>query len=148
MSIEAERAAVVAEARTWLKTPWVHMADVKGAGVDCAMLLARVYINVGLVRPFDPRPYPADWYLHRSEERFLGVLLERSHPVEKPEAGDVAMFRVGRCFSHGSIVTRAEPLTIIHSFQPVGAVIEEVVARNKLLKIDIALFASYWAAGS
>jgi cell wall-associated NlpC family hydrolase len=144
MSAEAERAAVVAEARSWIRTPWVHQADVKGAGVDCAMLLARVYINVGLVPLFDPRPYPADWYLHRSEERFLGVLLARSHQVKKPEAGDVVMFRVGRCFSHGAIVTRADPLTIVHSFQPVGSVIEEEVARNKLLKIEIALYASYW----
>jgi cell wall-associated NlpC family hydrolase len=39
---EDERAAVVAEARTWIKTPWRHMADIKGAGVDCAMLLVRV----------------------------------------------------------------------------------------------------------
>ena len=36
MRSESEaRAAVIAEARTWIKTPWVHAADIKGAGVDC-----------------------------------------------------------------------------------------------------------------
>ena len=66
---------MVAEARTWIKTPWRHMAAIKGAGVDCAMLLAAVYVATGLVKPFDPRPYPMDWMLHRDDERFLGFLL-------------------------------------------------------------------------
>ena len=144
MSEAAERAAVVAEARTWIRTPWVHMAAVKGAGVDCAMLLAKVYIAVGLVEDFDPRPYPPDWYLHRSGERFLGTLFDRSHQVAKPEVGDVMMLRIGRCFSHGAIVTNIDPLTILHSFQPVGHVVEEKTERNKLLRLDTALYASFW----
>ena len=146
MTESEERAAVVAEARSWIKTPWHHMAAAKGAGVDCAMLLARVYINVGLVPEFDPRPYPPDWYLHRSEERFMGILLARSRQVEKPEVGDVMLLRVGRCFSHGAIVTKLEPLTIVHSFQPVGSVVEEEAARNKLLHLDAALYASFWVS--
>ena len=144
MAEQEQREAVVAEARTWIGTPWHHMAAIKGAGVDCAMLLARVYIEVGLVAEFDPRPYPTDWMLHRSDERFLGYLLSRSHQVEKPEVGDAMILRVGRAFAHGGIVSRAEPLTLIHSFRPVGAVIEEVVAVNTLLKPDAALYASFW----
>ena len=144
MSETEQRAAVVAEARTWLKTPWVHMAAIKGAGVDCAMLLVEVYVTAGLIERFDPRPYPPDWMLHRSDERFLGFLFDRSHQVEKPEAGDVVMFRVGRAFSHGAIVTRAAPLTIVHSFLPVGVVVEEQAERNRLLRLDLALYASFW----
>ena len=69
---EAEgRTAVIAEARTYIRTPWHHMADIRGVGVDCAMLVRRVYIDCGLVPDFDPRPYPQDWHLHRGEERFL-----------------------------------------------------------------------------
>ena len=67
-----QRAAVVAEARSWIGTPYHHAADVKGHGVDCALLLVRVYCDLGLVEPFDPRPYTRDWFLHRSEERYLG----------------------------------------------------------------------------
>ena len=144
MTYAEQRAAVVKEARTWIKTPWRHMAAIKGAGVDCAMLLAEVYAAAGLIEPFDPRPYPMDWMLHRDDERFLGILLARSFQVEKPEAGDVAMLRVGRAFAHGAIVTRAAPLTIIHSFQPVGSVVEEEAARNGLLNFDTALYASFW----
>jgi hypothetical protein len=64
--------------------------------------------------------------------------------VAKPEVGDVMMLRIGRCFSHGAIVTKTEPLTILHSFQPVGCVVEEQTARNRLLKLDTALYASFW----
>jgi cell wall-associated NlpC family hydrolase len=86
------RAAVVAEARSWLGTPYHHAADVKSAGVDCAMLLVRVYCDLGLVEPFDPRPYTRDWFLHRSEERYLGFLLAHSHEVRALCEGDIVLF--------------------------------------------------------
>ncbi len=76
---------VVAAARAWIGTPYHHAADVKGqGGVDCAMLLVRVYCDLGLVEPFDPRPYTRDWMLHRDEERYLGFLLARARMVERP----------------------------------------------------------------
>ena len=113
-----QRAAVVAEARSWIGTPYHHAADVKGHGVDCALLLVRVYCDLGLVEPFDPRPYTRDWFLHRNEERYLGFLLARSHEVREPALGDIILFRIGRCFAHAGIVSRVEPLAIIHAFAP------------------------------
>ena len=76
----AERAAVMACARAWLRTPYHHRGRVKGAGVDCAMLLAEVYAEAGLVAPLAIPHYPPDWHLHRDAERYLGVLLD--HAVE------------------------------------------------------------------
>ena len=142
----AERAAVVAAARSWIGTPYHHAADVKGAGCDCAMLLVRVYCDLGLVEPFDPRPYPRDWMLHRDDERYLSFLLARAREIVEPSAGDVIVFRYGRCFSHGGIVTRARPLTIVHAFAPARAVIEEDVERNAELSDRLATvrFASLW----
>ncbi len=142
----AERVAVVAEARSWLGTPYHHMAAIKGVGVDCAMLLVRVYVDLKLVEPFDPRPYPFDWHLHRGEERYLGFLLARSRGVAAPLPGDVVLFRYGRCFSHGGIVTRPDPLTIVHAFFPARMVVEEEVARNAEVaeRLASARFASYW----
>lgn len=141
----AERAAVVAAARSWLSTPYHHAADVKGAGVDCAMLLVRVYVDLGLVGPFDPRPYTRDWMLHRDEEKYLGFLLTRARLVETPEPADVVLFRFGRCFSHGGIVTRSDPLTIVHAFASARVVIEEEIARGELgPRLSDAKFASFW----
>ncbi len=114
----AERMAVVSAARAWIGTPYHHAADVKGVGVDCAMLLVRVYCDLGLTEPFDPRPYTRDWFLHRDEERYLGFLLARSVQVGTPGPGDVFLFRIGRCFAHGGIVVRDDPLTVVHAFAP------------------------------
>ena len=146
-----DRAAVVAAARRWLGTPYHHAADVPGAGVDCAMLLVRVFVDLGLVEPFDPRPYTRDWYMHRDEERFLGFLLARAHPVDPstgsgPEPGDVILFRFGRCFAHGGIVTETAPLTIVHAFMRAACVVEEAPQRNAELaeRLPQARFFSYW----
>ena len=110
MTSKAEqRAIVVAEARKWIRTPYHSGADVLGAGVHCGMLLVRVFVDTGLVAPFEPRPYPEDWHLHRSGERYLGFVVDRCQEVSDPEAGDVVVFKYGRCFSHGGIVTRSEP---------------------------------------
>lgn len=113
-----QRAAVVAAARSWLGTPYHHQGRVKGAGVDCAMLLAEVYCEAGLIGRIDPRPYPPDWHMHRSEERYLGWLARYGAPVDRPLPGDAAAFRFGRCFSHGAIV-EAWP-RVIHALHGVG----------------------------
>jgi cell wall-associated NlpC family hydrolase len=103
----AERAAFVAEAMDWLGTPFRDQADVKGGGVDCAMLLVRAAVDTGLVPPFDPRPYAPQWHLHRDEEKFLNIVSQLGTEVQRdPIAGDVIVYRVGRCFSHGGIVLR------------------------------------------
>jgi NlpC/P60 family putative phage cell wall peptidase len=127
--VSPERARVVEAARAWLGTPYHHAADIKGVGVDCAMILVRVFCDLGLVAPFDPRPYVKDWMLHRGEERYLGFLIDHSREIEAPEPGDVMLFRVGRCYAHGGIVTKADPLTIIHAFAPAGRVVEDEVRR-------------------
>jgi NlpC/P60 family putative phage cell wall peptidase len=144
----AARAAVVASARSWIGTPYHHMADVKGAGCDCAMLLVRVYCDLGLIEPFDPRPYVKDWHLHRSDERYLGFLLARAREVAAPLPGDVVLFRYGRCYSHGGIVTAPCPLTIVHAFAPARTVLEEEIGRNAEVaeRLGGAKFASYWGS--
>ena len=37
-----QRQRVVAEAETWLRTPYHHMGRIKGGGIDCPTLLAEV----------------------------------------------------------------------------------------------------------
>lgn len=107
----------VAEARRWLGTPYRHQADLIGLGTDCAMILVRVYQSAGLLPlDIDPRPYPTDWHLHRSEERYLGWVERFAEQVDTPAPGDVALFKFGRCLSHGGIVDQVNPeITMIHA---------------------------------
>jgi cell wall-associated NlpC family hydrolase len=146
MNEPAQRTALVAEARSWIGTPYHNCADVKAAGVDCGMLLVRVAVDTGLCAPFDPRPYPPDWHLHRSEEKYLSFVFDRMHEVDKPQPGDVAVYRIGRCYSHGGIVTRSDPLTIVHAYAPVHRVIEEQVRCNSDLNQPLRKprYFSFW----
>lgn len=116
------RAAIVAEARTWLKTPYHHRAMVKGAGVDCAMILVAVYSAVGLIEKFDTGEYPIDWALHRQEERYLGFLQKYGREVSTPGIGDVTVWKIGRVFSHGGIVVGTD--RVIHAHRKDGEVCE------------------------
>jgi cell wall-associated NlpC family hydrolase len=115
-----ERQAVIAEARTWLRTPWHHGAKVKGAGVDCAMLLIACYSAAGLISDFTPEHYPIDWAMHRDQALFDEWLSRFAHLVDTPGPGDVAHYRFGRVFSHAAIVVDW-PL-IIHASMPTGIV--------------------------
>lgn len=136
---------VVAAARTWIGTPYHHLARVKGAGVDCGQLVIASFLESGTIDT-DPSPgfYTCDWHLHRDEDRYLQTvekalvrrpgddersidarLIENS-AYELP-AGDVIVFKLGRTFSHGGIITQWP--RFIHSYLPSGTV-EEVDIRH------------------
>ena len=112
---------VVKEAESWIGTPFHHAARVKGAGVDCLMLLAEVYHHAGLIQPIEPPFYVPDWHMHRDAERYMAGLARYARPLAGPPgAGDIALFRFGRTFSHGAIVT-AWPC-VIHAYWSIGVV--------------------------
>jgi NlpC/P60 family putative phage cell wall peptidase len=120
------RAAVVTEAESWIGTPFHHAARIKGAGVDCLMLLAEVYQRAGVAPHIDPPFYVPDWHLHQGAERYMEGLLQYACPIEaaaqepQPLPGDIALFRFGRTFSHGAIVA-AWP-RLIHAYWSIGVV--------------------------
>jgi hypothetical protein len=111
------------------------------------MLLVRVFVDTGLCRPFEPRPYPPDWHLHRSEERYLGFIFDHADEVIAPQPGDLMVLRFGRCYSHGGIVTNVRPLTIVHAYFSARRVIEEEVEHGSPLSDPARKprFFSVWA---
>jgi cell wall-associated NlpC family hydrolase len=116
------REDVVAEALTWVGTPYRKNARVKGAGVDCATLLFCVYQNCGLIPKGDEGifederivPVHQDWFCHTSEERYLRLVLRYAHCVAetvcarciKALPGSLALTRAvgSRVYNHGGIV--------------------------------------------
>jgi len=146
---EAEgRAAVVAEAITWLRTPYHHRAKLKRIGVDCAQLVLAIYENVGLVPPFDTGDYPPDWHLHREVERYLAIIRRLAGEITRDQVqpGDVVLFRFGRAFSHGAIVTTWPQ--IVHASRPDGAVILGDLDGDVGLKARERMYFSFWAKAS
>ncbi|HEX3429553.1 MAG TPA: NlpC/P60 family protein [Rhizomicrobium sp.] len=141
MSETEERARVCAIAKTWIGTPFRDQGNVKGpnGAVDCAMMLVAVFQEAGLLDPaYDPRPYPPQFHLHRGEERFLkaidGIIAARARGAEVSRAaiaGDVIVYRVARCFSHGGLVIENEHL--IHAYYR-----SQRVAVSSLHEIELA----------
>ena len=141
MKISEKRALVVNIAKTWLGTPYHTGGRVKNAGVDCLTLLAEVYSEAAIiVRPEIPY-YPNDWHLHRSSERYLEGLLQYAHEVETPLAGDIAMWKFGRCFSHGAIVV--EYPVIIHAYTGRECTLEDCLKAAWLGNREVRFFSVF-----
>ena len=119
-TVEQLRGTIIREAESWIGTPFHHAGRVKGAGVDCLMLLAEVYERAGLSGHVEPPFYVPDWHLHQGAERYMEGLLGYARAVKAPEPGDIALFRFGRTFSHGAIVTGWPRL--IHAYWNIGVV--------------------------
>lgn len=137
------RQQIVTEALSWLNTPYHHEGDVKGAGVDCAMLPVRVYCDTGKLPHFDPRPYSQQWHLHRSEEKYLAWIKTYAVEIQAADVGlgDLILFKYGRTISHSGIVVKLNPLVFIHSFIGEGCVLAGLNERDYTERVD-----SYWSA--
>jgi NlpC/P60 family putative phage cell wall peptidase len=134
------REVIVSEARSWVGTPYHHLGDIKSVGVDCAMLLVRIYQTAGIIeKTFDPRPYEPEWYLHRSEPLYLIGMQRWGHRIEadKVQPGDIAMFNFGKHAAHGAIVV--DDNLMIHAYRRHGNV-EYCERRAHADRLD-----SYWS---
>ena len=117
MTETKEPQLVVNEAKTWLGTPYHSNADVKGAGVDCIRFIKRCYVNSGIVPDFDLPHYSPQWALHQNSELLVDGLLKYSNEILGPPLpGDIAVFKIGKCWGHSSIVV--EWPTLIHANPP------------------------------
>ena len=145
-----KRAEIVRVAKTWLRTPYHHMAKVKGCGADCAMFPLAVYQECGVIpADFTPEPYSMQWHLHHSEEIYLktiepftvettGLSGVTSGRPWKPLPADFVVFKFGRAFSHGAIVVEW-PL-IIHSYIPHGVQFSDALNDGQLIGREIKFF--------
>lgn len=135
---DEQRVSVVAEAESWLRTPYHDHGRMKGAGADCALFPLDVYTTVlGLDAP--PLPtYVMQWHLHRAEEMYLSYVrglgaVEIAEEQLRP--GDFALWRVGRVYSHGAIVT--EWPKIIHAVNPRGVIRGDVSTDERLSRTQL-----------
>jgi len=84
---------VVAEARSWIGTPYQHQASLKGVGCDCLGLLRGVWRAVMGNEPELPPPYSPDW-AEAGADTLLAAARRHLVAVVRPvEAGDVLLFR-------------------------------------------------------
>lgn len=105
MITAAEGKKIAEEAKSWLGTPHINNAKVKGIGVDCGMLLIGSLEGAGVIDPnsIDVKPYSNEWHLHHSDEWFLNYVKSYCTKVRRPRPGDFLLYQYGRCVSHGAV---------------------------------------------
>lgn len=119
MSIRDE---IVAEARTWIDTPFQHQARVKGLGVDCAGVVIEVGKALGLL------DYTEQGYARQPNPERMGSLLEE-HLVridkEDVMPGDIYWMRFIEPM-HLAIATELGDgrTGVIHAYSNIGRCVE------------------------
>lgn len=86
---------IVAAARGWIGTPYLHQASLKGTGTDCLGLVRGVWREVMGDEPEQPPAYQPGWAEMGGGEAMAEAA--RRHLIEIPcaefMAGDVLLFR-------------------------------------------------------
>jgi len=121
----AQRQQLVIEARSWVGTLYRHRGRAKGkdGGIDCAQLVWICYLNCELAPELPLTEYSPDFFLHRGIEQYMDTVLTHCREIKYPQSGDIALFKVGRLFAHGGIVTQWP--FIVHASRPAKCVLEE-----------------------
>ena len=117
-----ETDAIIAAARGWLGTPYVHQASVKGVGCDCLGLLRGVWRELKGEDAETPPPYAPDWAEATGQETLHQALTRhlREIPVTQLRPGDIALFRMvsqGPAKHCGIVSERNGIQTLIHARQ-------------------------------
>lgn len=120
-------ADIVARARGWIGTPYMHQASVKGAGCDCAGLLRGIWRDVYGAEPQGIPAYTADWAEPQGDECLLRAAQRLFLPVRTgPLAqGQILIFRMrrGLIAKHlGIVATDQGSPTLIHAYTGHGVV--------------------------
>lgn len=128
MSGTRDRPEIVAAARAWLGTPYLHQASCRGAGSDCLGLILGLWRELYGALPEPVPAYTQDWSETGREERLWQAA--RRHMIEKPLAdaagGDVLLFRMrdGGVAKHIGLQAEAAPdrASFIHAYSGHGVV--------------------------
>ena len=120
--------AVVAAARGWIGTPYLHQASTRGAGCDCLGLVRGVWREVHGAEPAPVPPYTADWNEPQGDEalwRTAAGLLRARDRDEPTRPGDLLLFRMraGAVAKHLGLAGEvgAHP-TFLHAYARHGVV--------------------------
>jgi cell wall-associated NlpC family hydrolase len=121
------RPAIVAEAKTWLGTPFVHQGRQKGVGVDCIGLTIGVAMALGIVDATQNRQFPTD-YRRQPDPKRMRALLE-AHMVScwPPQIGDWLWLAPESGQQALHMVMVASEQSIIHAYEFDGFVVEHPV---------------------
>ena len=123
----SNQTAIVAAARSWIGTPYLHQASTKAAGTDCLGLLRGVWREVIGAEPVGVPAYSADWSEASGREDLLAAAAVWliAKPLADEAPGDVLLFRMrpGAVAKHLGIAARIGPdASFVHAYTGHGVV--------------------------
>lgn len=122
-----QREKIVAEARRWIGTPYLHQASVCAAGADCLGLVRGVWRAVVGTEPFPMPSYSMDWGECSGDEHLFRAAMRWLTP-EPPgvmQPGSVLLFRMreGAVAKHlGILVAAGDAARFVHAYSGHGVV--------------------------
>lgn len=136
---------IVAEARSWIGTPYRHQASCKGAGTDCLGLLLGIWRALYGTLPEPVPRYSPDWSEPQGHEVLWHAAsrhLSLKAPFETAQ-GDVLLFRMrhGAVAKHIGITSQlGETPHFIHAYSGHGVVespLSEPWARRVVARFEL-----------
>lgn len=126
MQSQIERAAVVAEARMWIGTPYQHQASLKGVGCDCLGLVRGIWRAIHGEEPEPAPPYAPDWAEASAGDPFMEAAMRHLVSIGPADLrpGDVLLFRWRPALPAKHAAVASATHTIVHAQE--GAVVAEV----------------------
>ncbi|TNC73399.1 NlpC/P60 family protein [Rubellimicrobium roseum] len=112
---------IVAAARLWIGTPYLHQASAKGAGCDCLGLIRGVWREVHGTEPAPVPPYSPDWSEPQGEERLWAAAARLLLPG-RGQPGDLLLFRMRESAVAKHLGILSAPAAFIHSLSGHGVV--------------------------
>lgn len=118
---------ITAIARSWIGTPYLHQASVKGVGCDCLGLLRGIWRERFGAEPELIPPYTADWSEPQGQELLFGAAQRHLQLLQNVPIGpgQIVLFRMreGAVAKHLGIIAKgpAEP-RFIHAYSGHGVV--------------------------
>lgn len=116
-----KREELVAEARRWIGTRWLHLGRLQGVGVDCIGLVHEVaracgYANEVVIPPYSRLP---------SNQTMLNLCEKHLVRIASPDIGSIALMRfTGEPQHMGIIADYPKGFSLIHSFARMRKVVE------------------------
>lgn len=118
---------VIAAARGWIGTPYVHQAATKGAGSDCLGLVRGIWRELYGREPEAVPAYSMDWSEPQGQEQLWAAALRHlaTKDVYEEAPGDVLLFRM----RHGAVAKHlgvqagtGESASFVHAYHRRGVV--------------------------
>src|SRR5262245_38680983 len=111
------RAQIVAEAWTWIDTPYAHQQSAKGSGADCVGFIKGVAQACGLYRGLVLPPY----HEQPDPDEMRALLLQHLDPIayRSRQPGDILHFRseLDGVARHLGLIITLEPHFILHAWR-------------------------------